>query len=147
MWNKNSKEIVMGAVLGTVIGSLSAVLIPNQKKIISTLKNQSNGWAKRALDAGHNVLDEVKFFKENKRETHGPAFVKGVLTGLLLGAGSALLLAPKTGKQLRNNLSKQYQDLSEKTQDAIEYFNNNEPPGRPGQTKSPKVKSRAKAHR
>ena len=37
--------------------------------------------------------------------------------GLLLGAGSAALLTPKSGKQLRKNISDRYQDVADRTQE------------------------------
>lgn len=56
----------------------------------------------------------------------------GTAVGLLLGAGSALFFTSKRGKQLRKNLSRQYQNLSDKTQEIVnEYnFNHTKPPGR-----------------
>ncbi|MGG1571761.1 YtxH domain-containing protein [Fictibacillus sp. NRS-1165] len=42
-------------------------------------------------------------------------FTKGVLVGGLVGAATALLLTPKSGKEMRRNLSNQTLNLKEKT--------------------------------
>lgn len=42
-------------------------------------------------------------------------FLKGSLLGALLGAGTGLLLAPKSGKELRDNISNGYAYINEKT--------------------------------
>lgn len=47
---------------------------------------------------------------------NGKDFLLGAVVGGLLGAVTALLLAPKSGKDLRMDLSDQYQTVSEKTQ-------------------------------
>jgi gas vesicle protein len=47
---------------------------------------------------------------------NGKDFLLGAVVGGLLGAVTALLLAPKAGSELRSDLSEQYQNVSEKTQ-------------------------------
>lgn len=47
---------------------------------------------------------------------NGKDFLLGAVVGGLLGAAAALLLAPKSGKELRSDLSDQYHVISEKTQ-------------------------------
>lgn len=47
---------------------------------------------------------------------NGKDFLLGAVVGGVIGAVSALLLAPKTGKELRTDLSDQYQNVSERTQ-------------------------------
>ncbi|UZJ77524.1 YtxH domain-containing protein [Fictibacillus sp. KU28468] len=42
-------------------------------------------------------------------------FTKGVLVGGLVGAATALLLTPKSGKEMRRDLSNQTSNLKEKT--------------------------------
>lgn len=125
MGQKNVKGVVAGAVIGTVLGSISALLMPKRQKLLATLKNQKKDWVEKAKDISETLMDEAKFLSRDKKEDHSVHFINGTLIGLLLGAASALLLTPKTGKQLRNNLSKKYEDISEKTQDLIEYINDN----------------------
>lgn len=47
---------------------------------------------------------------------NGKDFLLGAIVGGVIGAVTALLLAPKTGKELRSDISEQYQNVSEKTQ-------------------------------
>jgi gas vesicle protein len=46
----------------------------------------------------------------------GKDFIMGAVVGGLLGAMAALLLAPKSGRELRQDISNQYETISEKTQ-------------------------------
>ncbi len=46
----------------------------------------------------------------------GLGFMAGLLTGALVGAGIAMLLAPKTGVELRGQLNEQAQKLGEQAQ-------------------------------
>jgi gas vesicle protein len=46
----------------------------------------------------------------------GKDFLMGAMVGGLLGAMAALLLAPKSGRELRQDISEQYSNISEKTQ-------------------------------
>lgn len=156
MLQKNIKSIVIGAALGTFIGSISALVIPQRQKILKTLKNQKKNWIEKAKDISENVLGEIPYPIEQKKETQAPTFFKGALVGLLVGAGSTFLFTPKTGKQLRNAIAKKYSDVSEKTQDLMEFFENHQPvtkkrtqihaQSHTHHLKSPKIKSKAKHH-
>src|SRR5262249_38914417 len=66
-----------------------------------------------------------------EREDGGSSFLMGLLAGTVLGAGLGMLFAPKTGSDLRNQLSEQagrlrsaandtYQQASEKVTQASE---------------------------
>jgi gas vesicle protein len=46
----------------------------------------------------------------------GKDFIMGAVVGGLLGAMAALLLAPKSGRELRQDITEQYGTISEKTQ-------------------------------
>lgn len=50
-------------------------------------------------------------------------FLKGSLMGALLGGAAGLLFAPKSGKELRDDISNGYAYLNEKTQDLTEQIN------------------------
>ncbi|SDC19488.1 Gas vesicle protein [Paenibacillus sp. UNCCL117] len=49
-------------------------------------------------------------------ESKGKEFLVGAVVGSVLGAITALLLAPKSGKELRSDIAEGYQQASEKTQ-------------------------------
>lgn len=122
---RNVKNVVAGALIGTLLGSVSAILIPRQRKIFAQLNRP--GWSQKAKDIGGRVYDEVRHWSEHEKKVDASVFVKGALLGLLVGAGAALLLTPKTGKQLRNNLAQGYQDFADKTQDIMDYVNHDNP--------------------
>ena len=48
----------------------------------------------------------------------GGSFMMGLLTGVAIGAGLGLLLAPKTGAELRSRLSARAGDLADTASDA-----------------------------
>lgn len=48
-------------------------------------------------------------------KTNGKDFLIGAVVGGVLGAVTALLLAPKTGRELRSDISEQYGKISDKT--------------------------------
>lgn len=50
---------------------------------------------------------------------NGKDFVIGVLIGGIIGAAAALLLAPKSGRELRNELTDSYQTVAKKTQELV----------------------------
>lgn len=47
---------------------------------------------------------------------NGKDFLLGAVVGGVLGAVTALLLAPKSGRELRSDLNEQYHTISDKTQ-------------------------------
>lgn len=111
---RNVKNVISGALVGSLLGSLSALLISNDKF------NRSE-WVEKAKDIGERLYDGVKNWSEPEEDNS--IFVKGAFLGLLLGAGSALLFTPKTGYQVRSNLIKGYRDIADKTQEIMDYVN------------------------
>jgi gas vesicle protein len=56
-------------------------------------------------------------YDRRQAESSGGSFVMGLLTGAFLGAGLGILLAPKAGSELRNQLSDQAGSLGHKAAD------------------------------
>ncbi|MBN3525363.1 YtxH domain-containing protein [Paenibacillus apiarius] len=54
---------------------------------------------------------------ENHNNCAGGTFVKGLVVGGLLGAAAALLLAPKSGRELRSELNDKAQIVGGKTKE------------------------------
>jgi|HigsolmetaGSP11D_1036233.scaffolds.fasta_scaffold42054_2 Gas vesicle protein len=48
---------------------------------------------------------------------NGKDFLLGAVTGAVLGAVTALLFAPKTGRELRSDIVEQYHQVSQKGQE------------------------------
>jgi gas vesicle protein len=49
-----------------------------------------------------------------REEPSGASFVLGIMTGAVIGAGVALLFAPRTGQEMRQQIGEQYRDLTER---------------------------------
>ena len=49
-----------------------------------------------------------------RTEQSGASFVLGVMAGAVIGAGVALLFAPKTGTEMRQQLGEQYRGLADR---------------------------------
>jgi gas vesicle protein len=54
---------------------------------------------------------------ENQNNMSGKDFLLGAVIGGIIGATTALLLAPKQGKELREDLNRQYSVAKDKAQD------------------------------
>lgn len=52
---------------------------------------------------------------ENNNNINSKDFLLGAVMGTVIGAVTALLLAPKSGRELRTDISHQYQNVSSKT--------------------------------
>lgn len=55
-----------------------------------------------------------------REEATGASFVLGVMAGAVIGAGVALLFAPKTGEETRRVLGEQYRGLAERVSEATD---------------------------
>jgi len=51
---------------------------------------------------------------QGNSNSNATGYLLAALTGALIGAGVALLFAPKTGKKMREDLAKQYEGVSTK---------------------------------
>ncbi|MGE7120174.1 YtxH domain-containing protein [Peribacillus sp. NPDC046944] len=57
-----------------------------------------------------------KSYEEARDSINSKDFMIGALIGGMIGAATALFMAPKTGKELRNDFNEQAKSLSEKTE-------------------------------
>jgi gas vesicle protein len=55
-----------------------------------------------------------------REEPSGASFMLGILTGALVGAGVALLFAPKAGNEIRAQLGEQYRGLADRVGEQAE---------------------------
>jgi gas vesicle protein len=65
-------------------------------------------------------MADYQHFGEYRQQDRGAGFGTGLtllLIGLGIGAATALLMAPKTGKQMRRNLRRRYEDALEMMDD------------------------------
>ena len=116
-----AKKIIAGAALGTLLGSLLVALYPKRDEIFDAIQDHSTDYAEKAKQFANIMLNGKQAVTHNA----GNTFLKGSILGALLGAGAALFLAPKTGKQLRNQVSQAYNEISDKTEHVVDLFKNN----------------------
>lgn len=116
--------LMLGVLAGTLIASTCA-LMGKRQPLIKKFSNRTQEWIDKAKNIKENLYDDLYELAESKRSLRRKNFVGGALLGLLLGAGSAALLTPKNGKQLRRELTNRYLDVSDKTHDFINYINHN----------------------
>lgn len=107
----NKNNVLLGSVLGSILGTVGAALIPEGPK--------GKNWSDSARKAGEKLLSDIASFGDLGSDST-KNFIAGALVGLLVGAGSTALFTPKTGKQLRKNVSNQYQNVAGKTQEIID---------------------------
>ena len=57
-----------------------------------------------------------------REDQSGASFVLGMMTGAFIGAGVALLFAPKSGTEMRQQLGEQYRGLAERVGERTEHL-------------------------
>jgi gas vesicle protein len=60
-----------------------------------------------------------------REEQSGASFMLGVITGAFVGAGVALLFAPKTGQEMRQQLGEQYRGLADRVTETTQTLREN----------------------
>ena len=122
-----SKKIISGAALGTLLGSLAAILYPKRHEIVENLIDRTediSNFAEKAREYGETFLNKGKQFNFRKIDNRY-SFLKGGLVGFLLGASSALLATTRSGQKLRGQFTRAYNNLSEKSEEFVHHFKNN----------------------
>lgn len=144
-----TKNIIAGAGIGTVIGCLAAFLYPRRYEILEQIRENSatfNNIKNKAREYGETLLDKGKRFGLQRVEYRN-RYLTGGIFGLTVGAITALLLAPKTGKALRKQLSQAYRDLSEKSEEMVHKFNYNSHPFAKTRKKRTLNRTKSKRHK
>ncbi len=115
---EKTKGILVGATIGTIIGSLTLALYPKRKGFLQSFQGKTGSFAKKAREAAALLLEDQELRTSRKNEKAGH-FLAGSFLGAVAGASTALLLAPKSGRVLRNQLVRAYEEMSDKTQELI----------------------------
>lgn len=58
--------------------------------------------------------------QDNNKSSSSSSFIKGFLFGGIIGAGLALLYAPKTGRELREEIKKRTSELKDEATKIVE---------------------------
>lgn len=118
----NLKGIVAGALVGTLMGSLAVLLYPKRREIIKVMQSHPDLIPEKIKEYAASMLNQ----KQNSHFIENPW--KLGLLGIALGAAIGIAIAPKSGKQLRAQMSKKYNDMFDKTQEVLHTFHNNAHP-------------------
>jgi gas vesicle protein len=59
-----------------------------------------------------------------REEQSGASFMLGMLTGAFVGAGIALLFAPRSGQEIRQQLGEQYRDIADRVGERAQGWRN-----------------------
>lgn len=118
----NPKGVLLGTLIGTFIGSLAVV---KRKEIQKILEAQSKTVAEKTKQLAEYIKKEAQQIPWNNHEKkENGHFWSGSALGLIAGAGATLLLTPKNGKAVRNQLSQLYSDVMDNTHDVLKYIQN-----------------------
>lgn len=144
----HTKEFVVGAAVGSLLGSVAALLIApkageelrqdlcdgycniagktqdfadKSRSMAKNIGDQTCDWACKAKSFVNDAGQTIKRWTsgEEEEDTTRDLLIGGLIGGVL-GAAVGLLLAPKPGQELRRNLADTYEDISERTQDFAE---------------------------
>jgi gas vesicle protein len=121
------KGMAAGAAIGTFLGSLAVIFYPKRREIIKAVMDQTEDLRETAKNYAHTLLNNRKGFGYRKMQNNTSQIAGGLL-GLAVGVGTAMLLTPKTGRQLRSQISKAYNQAFGKTQEVVRIFKNNSHP-------------------
>lgn len=108
--------LLKGVLIGSVIGGAAGLLLA--PKAGRELRNElTHGYSSLSGKAHHLANSLSHTFEANN---HEPQPHRSLLTGAALGAVictiAALLLAPKSGKKLREELGDKYEEIQERAQ-------------------------------
>jgi gas vesicle protein len=143
--SRHSKEFLIGAALGSVLGTASALLMApktgkgfgqnlydtycdfanssgrkRNKTWFNDVSNFTSNWKDQAKNKLEDVQEGVSEWLEDEDSTRD--LIVGGLAGSIIGAVAGLLLAPKPGSELRQDIADKYEDLAEKTHDFTDQF-------------------------
>lgn len=144
--NMNSGNLVAAAVAGGALGAVAALLMAPKagtrlrrdicdmyddvtekthdmahdaaKKSKSAMKNMSchtSSW----FDKAKCAVDDAKCWTHCDEDTQLRDLVIGGVSGVLIGAAAGLFLAPKSGFDLRQEISDTYEGMNARTQDMV----------------------------
>lgn len=115
---KTINHILVGAIAGTVLGTLATLLYPNHRRTLERYTRQSQGLGKKAAEYVENFINGRVINRAPRSE-----FTKGLL-GFFIGAALTSMLTPLSNKRFRQRLISAYYELSDRTHHAVSALSN-----------------------
>lgn len=140
----HAKEFIVGAAIGGLLGSMVALLVAPKsgKKLRDDISDSycdlsekthdlirkgrcfaksagshTDDWAKMLKASVNGVRKSLQKWRASKTEEDGmKEFAIGGLAGGIAGALLALIIAPKPGKEIRQDIMETYEDVSDRAQ-------------------------------
>jgi gas vesicle protein len=147
-----SKGFLVGATVGGLVAGITALLIAPQsgsrlrkgiaetcsdlsdhtcdmakksKSLVKDIQHQGSDWmdcAKSAINKISCCMHTSASCEEEDYEHCGRDLLIGSIAGGILGAAAGLILAPKSGEEMRQGFIDTYEDVSEKAHDLTQNF-------------------------
>jgi len=119
----------MSKITGLMAGALAGSLLASALALFGS-KDTAGKFTVLAKEEAAEILKGVranvqKFGAESSSDRAKNHFTLGAVAGLLFGVGAALLLAPKTGRQMRKDLKESYNDIADITSETIHFISDN----------------------
>lgn len=141
------KEFLIGAVIGSALGGVAALLmaptsgekirkslcgychktedlaslLAKKKQCFSKMLNgDGSDWIDKAKCAFQSMSEGMKSCRGEECDSATKDFMVGGVVGGVVGALTGLMLAPKSGDELRHDLADSYQGASEATHEMID---------------------------
>lgn len=135
-------KILLGATLGTFLGSVAITLFPNKRQFLRALKSPTNYITEKTRNALDEASQHIPMLKKQNPQKY---FWSGSIFGLIAGAGTALLLAPKSGKSMRQQIVRACNTVNDKTHEVIDMLQSNSHVSHGSLNSHKKTKARSRA--
>lgn len=119
--SNHTGDFVKGALIGSVLGSVAGLLFA--PKSGHQLRDEIANGFHQVTEKGEQCASALKAKGEQllhkNSETDKETFLMGGAVGAVIGAVAALLLAPKSGEELREALGEKYEQIRGKAEDFV----------------------------
>lgn len=126
----DQNDFIKGALIGGVLGGIAALLAaPKSGQCLrndiaegyNTINKRSREFVDGVKEQGHSLYNAINGIEEDHSHT---GLMAGGALGAVIGALAALLVAPKAGHKLREQLGDKYEEIRDKAEDALGQLNN-----------------------
>jgi gas vesicle protein len=130
---QKQSDLITGALLGGILGGVAGLLLAPKsgkelREDIMDGYDNLNEKTREYSDKGSKFLNccskkGSRFFGEMEEGHCSSTLLTGGAIGAVIGATAALLLAPNSGKELREGLGDKYEDIREQAEEFVSGLN------------------------